>query len=154
MPIFGGVRDDVLAFLLERVSSVGAPRGEYFFREGSRGTATFVLEEGRVAVTKRGADGEDQLLDHLDPGDCFGEVALLDFGPRSASVRAVEDSLALRVTCEDLLHVAKRDTEQFALIYMNLARELGRRLRAANERLVRARLAGDPLAADYEFRAD
>ncbi len=150
MPIFGGINGEILTFLLERSSLVTIPEGEYFFREGSRGTSTFVLEEGSISIVKAW-NGRDYLLRHLETGDCFGEVALLDFGPRSASVLADVNCTAIEITARDLLEVSKRNFEQFAMIYMNLGRELSRRLRAADERVFRARLAGDSLAADYAF---
>jgi CRP-like cAMP-binding protein len=87
-----------------------------------------------VAVVKRW-QGVDHHLRHLGPGDCFGEMALIDMSPRSASVIALEDCSALRLTNADLHRVYQADLEQFALIQMNIARELSRRLRIANERL-------------------
>jgi CRP-like cAMP-binding protein len=62
-------------------------------------------------------------------------MALIDMSPRSASVIALEDCSAIRLTNADLFRVYRADLEQFALIQMNLARELSRRLRIANERL-------------------
>jgi len=150
MAIFGGIRDEVLAFLLERASPVKILEGEFFFREGARGTSAFVLEEGSVSILKYW-DGRDHFMRHLETGDCFGEVALLDFGRRSASVRADVDCLAIELTAGNLLEVSKQNLEQFAMIYMNLGRELSRRLRAADERLLKARAAGSALAADYVF---
>ena len=88
MPIFGGIRDDVLQFLLERCASVSVPQGEYFFRENDEADGMFVLESGSVAVLKAWG-GEQHLLGHLQQGDCFGEMALMDLFPRSASVLAV-----------------------------------------------------------------
>lgn len=152
VPIFGGVSGNTIGFLLERVPNVAIAGGEYFFREGSRGQSTFVLEEGRVSIWRQKA-GEEHLLGQLGRGACFGEVALLDFGPRSASVRADVACRAIELTARDLLSVSKRNLEQLTLIYMNLGRELSRRLRAADDRLVRARLEGSALAEAYDFGA-
>ena len=152
MAIFGGVNDEILALLLERSSVASVPKGEFFFREGSPGKSAFVLEHGRVAILKQ-RDGKDHLLRHLDSGDCFGEMALLDFGGRSASVLADEDCAAIELTAGDLLEVSKLDLQQFTMIYMNLGRELSRRLRAADERMFRMRLEGNDLAEEYDFSA-
>ena len=151
-PIFGGLHPELLAPLLDRASRVKVAEGEFFFREGSRGTSVFVLETGRVSILRHW-DGRDHLLRHLEKGDCFGEVALLDFGLRSASVHAAENCSAIELTARDLLELSKQSPEQFALIYMNLARELSRRLRIADDRLFRARLAHDAIAEDYSFSA-
>lgn len=152
MAIFGGVKEEVLAFLLERASFANVAEGGYFFREDSSGTSAFVLERGRVAILKR-HDGSDYLLRRLEAGDCFGEMALLDFGARSASVLAEEDCAAIELTGRDLLEVSRLDIQQFTMIYMNLGRELSRRLRAADERMFRARVEGAELAAEYDFYA-
>ena len=50
MPIFGGIRNDTLGFLLELSPVVRVPKDGFFFREGDEGQSMFVLEEGRVAA--------------------------------------------------------------------------------------------------------
>lgn len=134
MPIFGGIASRTLELLLAEVSPVQVAAEQYFFREGDRAEAMFVLEQGRVAVCKRWGDRDHRLRD-LGAGDCFGEMALIDLLPRSASVVALEDCIALRLTSAQLFRAYQADAEQFAVIYMNIARELSRRLRAADERL-------------------
>jgi CRP/FNR family cyclic AMP-dependent transcriptional regulator len=86
MPIFGAVSGEAMGFLLDRSTRIEVPSGGWFFREGDRGGSAIVLECGRATVLKRGEDRLHPLLE-LGPGDCFGEVSLLDFGRRSASVR-------------------------------------------------------------------
>lgn len=133
MAFFGGVTPEVLDLLLERVKPVSVATGEYFFREGDHGASAFVLESGCVSVVKTWQE-RGYLLRHLRAGDCFGEVALMDFCPRSASVRADEECRAIELSTLDLQQVARHNTEQFAMIYMNIGRELSRRLRAADDR--------------------
>ena len=148
MPIFGGLNADTLDLLLRLSHSVVVPEGEFFFRQGDEGSSTFVLEHGRVSVVKLWGD-EEHLLRSLGPGDCFGEMALIDFGLRSASVRADVESKAIELMPKSLLKVAKQDLEQHTLIYMNMARELSRRLREADERLFKAKI--EQRIADDEF---
>lgn len=139
MPIFGALREDTLAFLLELMRPLTARRGDYFFREGDEARSLFVLETGAARVLK-GWDGREVLLRQLQAGDCFGEMALMDLMPRSASVRADQDCLALELHGDDLYQLFERDLEQFALIQMNLGREVSRRLRATDELLFRIRM--------------
>ena len=139
MPIFGGIRADVLQFLLEQAAPVSVPAGAYFFRENDQAQSVFVLEAGRVAVLKLW-NGKEHLLTHLGAGDCFGEMALMDLVPRSASVRAVEDCTALELPGSAFYGLYEKDLEQFALIQMNLGREVSRRLRQADERLFELRM--------------
>src|SRR6185312_6572837 len=90
MPIFGGIRADILQFLLGLCSVVSVLNSEFFFREHDQADSMFVLEAGKVAVLKSWG-GQEYVLSILKEGDCFGEMAVMDLGPRSASIRAVED---------------------------------------------------------------
>ena len=144
MPIFGGIRAEVLEFLLERSSTASVSDGEYFFREGDKAQSVFVLEAGRVAVLKLW-EGREHLLSRLGAGDCFGEMALMDLFPRSASVLAEEPCTALEISTGAFFQVYEKDLEQFALMQMNLGREVSRRLRMADERLFRMKM-GIPYA--------
>lgn len=150
--MFGALDDAAVALLLGRARSRRVAAGDAFFEQGEPGRSTFLLEQGRAAVVKHW-EGSEHLLRHLVAGDCFGEVALLDFGPRSATVRAETDCEAIELGAADLRALAREAPEQFALVYMNLGRELGRRLRDADERLFRSRVASrsEPPAAGYDF---
>jgi len=152
MPIFGAVRDDALRLLLEPVPTVRVAAGEYFFREQDPAHSMFVLEAGRVAVVKEW-QGRKMQLRVLEPGDCFGEMALLDLFPRSAAVRAIDDCVAIELAPADLLRLFEKDSEQFALIQMNIGREMCRRLRVTDEMLFEA-IMGDQLpTTDTNFQA-
>ena len=134
MPIFGGIRADVLQFLLGLCPVVSVPTNEYFFHEHDQADSMFVLEAGKVAVLKSWR-GQEYLLKILKEGDCFGEMAVMDLSPRSASIRAVEDCAAIRVSAANLYKLYEQDPKQFALIQMNMGREVTRRLREADDRL-------------------
>jgi CRP-like cAMP-binding protein len=142
MPIFGGLPAEALELLLENAPSVSVPAQAFFFQEGDPAVSMFVLERGSVSVL-RGWRGRETLLRRLDKGDCFGEMALLDLFPRSASVRAEEDCRAIELTPAQLYRLFERDPAQFAMIQMNIAREMSRRLRETDDLLFRARMEGD-----------
>ena len=144
IPVFGALREDALNLLLEHAREVNVQRGSWFFHEADAADSMFVLMHGRVSVIK-GWQGRSVLLGQLGAGDCFGEMALMDLMPRSASVRADEDCLAIEFNAGDLLVLFEHDVEQFALMQMNLAREVCRRLRSTDELLFRARM-GDAAA--------
>jgi CRP/FNR family cyclic AMP-dependent transcriptional regulator len=139
MPIFGGVRANVLEFLLGLCPVESMAKDAFFFREGDQADAMFVLEAGEVAVLKSWR-GQDHLLHTLKHGDCFGEMAVMDLGPRSASVRAVEDCTAIRISAANLYRLYAQDLKQFALIQMNMGREVCRRLRELDDRLFSVRM--------------
>lgn len=133
MPLFGGVREDMLEFLLGRCAERAVPAGVFVFREGEPAESMFVLEAGHVAVRRHAKEG-DIVLCTLGPGACFGEMALIDLAPRSATVQAVEDCHTLEIFAANFYELYERDLEQFTLIQMNIARELSRRLRLADDR--------------------
>jgi CRP/FNR family cyclic AMP-dependent transcriptional regulator len=145
MPIFGAIDAAAIEFLLEPAPVVRVAAGDFFCREGDLADCMYVLESGRVTVSKSW-EGHELLLRRLAQGDCFGEMALLDLFPRSASVRADEDCSAIRLTSDNLLRLFEHDAAQFALIQMNIGREISRRLRFTDELLFRARM-GEVLEA-------
>lgn len=134
MPIFGAISEATLEFLVSRAQPVAVQAGDYFFREGDSPTGMFVIEAGRVLIS-RNREGQEFSLQEFGPGDCFGEMALMDLHPRSATVRAVEDCRAIEIRPGDLYELFERDCAQFAMIQMNMGREVCRRLRAADDRL-------------------
>lgn len=140
MPIFGGIKSEILQFLLGLCPIVSMPAGEFFFREFDQGDSMFALEVGRADVLKSWC-GQDYLLQTLNAGDCFGEMAVMDHCARSASVRAAQDCSAIRISAANLYQVYAKDLKQFALIQMNMGREVSRRLRDADSRLFGARMA-------------
>jgi CRP/FNR family transcriptional regulator, cyclic AMP receptor protein len=128
MSVFGGIRDDIVAFVLDRAPSVAVAHDQFFFREGEPADCMFVLEDGEAVVVKDHA-GRERVLRKVQRGDCFGEMSLMDLAPRSASVRAVTDCTALQISAACLFEVYQKDVEQFAMIEMNMGREVSRRLR-------------------------
>jgi CRP/FNR family transcriptional regulator, cyclic AMP receptor protein len=141
MPIFGAIREDILEFMLDRSRMISIRRGEFFFHENDPGTSLFVLQKGRVAVVKNWK-GEQRALHFMGKGDCFGEMSIMDLSPRSASVVALEDCEAIEISSSCLYDISKKDLQQFALIHMNMGREVSRRLREADEQLFRLGLEG------------
>jgi CRP/FNR family transcriptional regulator, cyclic AMP receptor protein len=134
MPVFGGIRAEVLQFLLGLCPVVSVPANAYFFREHDQADSMFILEAGKVAVLKSWR-GREYLLGTLKQGDCFGEMAVMDLCPRSASVRATEDCTAIHLSAATLHRLYDEDLKQFALIQMNMGREVSRRLREADNQL-------------------
>ena len=132
MPVFGGLKTESLELILRESTEVVAKEGDFFFREGERGDSVFVLETGTVLV-QRMWKGEPIELGRLASGDCFGEMALIDFEKRSASIKAESNCSAIEVPSKSLRSLFKVDVEQYAMIMMNLGREVSRRLRVADE---------------------
>ena len=86
VPLFTGVRDRELKRLANVMRESGFNEGEVITTEGRSGIGFFVIEEGNATVSVRG-----DIVRTLGPGDHFGEIALIDEGPRSATVTATTD---------------------------------------------------------------
>ena len=103
-------------------------RGERIVTQGQPGDSFFVLVKGRVAVSILSPEGREVVLSTLSAGDYFGEMALLDEAPRSATVTAAERSELAVLTREAFFDLLKGN---FVLIRALLA-TFSRRLRHAN----------------------
>ncbi len=134
MPLFGGVGADTLRFLLDIAPVRERCRGQYFYQEGDTADSMFVLLCGHAKMLKTW-NGAGYEIKRLVPGDTFGEVALIDLNPRNTSVLALDDCSAMELSAADLYRLYERDLEQFTLIFMNMAREVCRRLRDADRRI-------------------
>jgi CRP/FNR family transcriptional regulator, cyclic AMP receptor protein len=130
--LFGALSDDVLEYLSTLLTAEAPPAGATLFREGDDANAMFVVMDGEVEVLKKSKRGVDARVAVLGPGDWFGEMSIVDIQPRSATVRALAPSRLLRVTSADLDALYRHDVRSYAIIILNLARELSRRLRVAD----------------------
>lgn len=142
MPIFGGMNDTILAFLLQHVTTKSFQRGDYVFKEGDQSASMFVLESGEVAILKQ-CNNHQYLLRTMQEGDCIGEMTLFDFMPRSASAIVLRDTQMLEITSANLMEIYNQDLEQFALMTLNMGREVTRRLRLSDERCYKSHIEAD-----------
>ncbi len=141
--VFGALSADALEFLLARSLRVEGKRGQFFFREGDPAQSMYIVESGQVAVLKHWS-GQAYLMNTLGPGQCFGEMALMDMSPRSASVQILEDCRVVKIGAADMLALYQQDLEQFTLLQMNLGREVSRRLRQFQSHLFHSRIGVEP----------
>jgi len=92
--------------------------GDYFFREGDTADCAYIIESGRVSVYLR-KEGIDGAVANLGPGDIFGEMAVIDGLPRSASVMAVEDCVVSTVS-RKLLNERIADSDPIVRLLITL----------------------------------
>ena len=133
--LFGGFTDEDLDVILPLLEEESFPAGHCIIREGETGDRLYFIEKGRVEIRKRTRDGE-RCVAELGPGDEFGEMELIDIRPRSATVRALDDVVTLSLTNKNLLRLYHDNAEIFARLVLNLAREISRRFRKVEERLL------------------
>jgi CRP-like cAMP-binding protein len=130
--LFGALSGDVLAHLAATLKQFASLPGEMIFREGDLAHEMFVLLDGEVEVVKKSRVGREHRVALLGPSDSFGEMSLIDMQPRSATVRAVAPSRLLRVSSEDMDALYRYDLKSYALVTLNIARDLSRRLRVTD----------------------
>ncbi len=94
--IFAGFTDQELVRLLKICRTRQFEAGTYVFHEGEKGTSLFVLVTGKLEIRST-ADGEERVLVEMNPGDCFGEMAIIDSEPRSADAVAAADCTVIEV---------------------------------------------------------
>lgn len=132
-PFFGAISVETIRYMLQLSEVHDKLAGEYFFKQGELGDSLYLLEKGRASVFKA-CGSEEYELREVTQGCCFGELALIDFTPRSATVRAETNCSALKISSATLHELYQQDSEQFLIIQMNMAREVSRRLRASDDR--------------------
>lgn len=143
MPVFGGMNQATMELLTGLAQPVVVSAGEHFFREGETSQTMYVLQSGQVEIYKTWQSTR-VLLRCMRAGDCFGEMALIDLFPRSASAFAAESCEALQITPPILQEIYQHDLEQFTMLQMNMGREISRRLRDVDALLFRT-LMGETL---------
>ena len=129
--LFGAVNDEVLEFLASKLVVMQAKSGDTVFREGDPARDFFVVMSGEMEVQKRSQSGLDARVALLGPGDWFGEMSVLLGEPRSATIVALSDGRARRLT-RDAFEQAVVGDPTHALVLM---RQLAGRLRDTDRRL-------------------
>lgn len=142
-PVFAGLPRRLLGRLAVRLFEKAYATDEEVFREGDPGKGLFIVSEGTILIS-RVTPGGEQTLAELGSGDSFGELALIDDAPRSATARAVTPARLLilyRAHFESLVEGHGR----FAFVVMrNLLRTLAVYVRRNNSLLVDATGPGAP----------
>jgi CRP/FNR family cyclic AMP-dependent transcriptional regulator len=107
-------------------------KSEVIFEEGSTGSEMYLIHSGGVLLSVRRSETQQMTLAFLTPGDFFGEMALVDDSPRSATASAVEDDTELIVMDRARFLFMVRQQPEFALSLMHT---LCQRLRDMDKRL-------------------
>jgi len=131
--IFEGIETDLLEQIAPSVHVVQLAEGEVIFREGDPGDLLYLVGEGSVRISKSGRGGEQETLGVIQPGNFFGEMALLDGQPRSAMATAVGDTLLGTVDEPTFQHILELAPSR---LHMNFLRFVTERLRSVNSHFI------------------
>jgi CRP-like cAMP-binding protein len=102
-PLFEAVPPDELAPLAARARSVKLPARGLLFSRGDPGAHLYVLASGLIRIGVVSPEGREVTYDLIRPGELFGEIAVLDGGPRSADATAMEESELISIDRRDLM---------------------------------------------------
>jgi CRP-like cAMP-binding protein len=127
--LFRGLDDEAARALGASLKETRIRRGEVLFSEGDSGDRLYIVTEGKVKLGRSSADGRENLLAILGPGQMFGELSLFDPGPRSATVTAVTDCTMQSLSHDELGEWLDGRPE----VARGLLTQLAGRLRRAND---------------------
>lgn len=103
-------------------------QGETIFHKGDSGSTLYIIKSGKVTITTSSSQGEEVILAILTQGDFFGELSLLDEGPRSANAIAVETTTVLCLERTDLIDIIHEEPD----VAVELLSTLSKRVRHTN----------------------
>jgi CRP/FNR family cyclic AMP-dependent transcriptional regulator len=130
-PLFALLDDSERQTLAEIIDVVHFDKGATIFSFGDVGDTLYIVRDGTVQVFVENYEGTKIILGENSPGDIFGEISLLDGGPRTATAVATEDSELFALERQDLLDLITRHPHAA----MDLLTVVGRRLRSTDELL-------------------
>jgi CRP/FNR family transcriptional regulator, cyclic AMP receptor protein len=138
VPLFQLLDAEERAALAAKVETISEPAGKMLFNYGDPGDALYLVRAGEVEIFFKNDTGNRIVLETCRAGDFFGEISLIDAGPRTASALITEDLAAVRVDREDLEGLLR----QHPAAAMDLLTATGKRLREAT-RLLRHTVSRD-----------
>ena len=131
IPLFQGLADEDRETLAQRLTEKNAKAGDVVFSQGDAGSSMYLVRSGAVQVFLPSRDAPPVVLKDVRTGEYFGELALFDSKPRSASVRALVDTVLLELTREELAEHLGRSPRAA----MTILSEMAERLRETNAML-------------------
>jgi CRP-like cAMP-binding protein len=143
--LFNSLSEQGRLRLADRASQRGYRRGQVVFVQDERGDRMFVVAQGEIRLLIRSAHGDEVELARRSRGETFGEVAVLDGGPRSATAEAITPAVLIGIGREDLIKLL-RSEEHVVDAFLHLLGGLVRRANNLSSALVfrdvRGRVAG------------
>lgn len=135
-PFFGGLSDSGLERLIPKLVECHVDAGTTVVAEGEPGRSMFIVQSGTLVVSKRGRAGRIIRMSTLAAGDFFGEMTLIEMQNRSATVVAETSTVLFELTAGNLYTYYKTDVHAYVMVIQNINRELCRRLRRADSRII------------------
>ena len=143
IPIFGGVSEEGLKRICQLLEARKVSEGTVVCEQGKNTREMFIVRKGEVLLRRVNAAGVPMKIVRVRPGDFFGETTLIEVHPSSVSATVEKAGTIYSLDAKNLYQLYREDSGAYVMILNNLARELSRRLRRAEERLVQQAEDGD-----------
>jgi CRP/FNR family transcriptional regulator, cyclic AMP receptor protein len=127
--LFRGLPDASLGRIAALATRRTYTKGAVIFAQGDEGDALFGVAAGRVRISASGAGGQEVFLNIMEPGDTFGEIAVMDGLPRTASATALDHTTVIFIKRPDFLQLLEREPR----LAIHLLKLLCERLRWTSE---------------------
>ena len=128
-PLFSALDDDASHALRASMVALKLNKGQILFKEGEEGDRLYVVVHGKIKLGTTSADGRENLLSILGPGEMFGELSLFDPEPRTSTATAVTDVRLVSLAHDAVMGLVTSSPQTS----LELLRRLAQRLRKSNE---------------------
>lgn len=132
-PLFQGMSETEIETLAEIFKEKVMPEGMTVFVENMPGESLYLIRQGAVKISKMIAEGDEKTLVILGAEEIFGEMAILDGAPRSATARVAEEAHLLSIRKADYEALCEQDPRLALKLTRNIVRVFSRRIRENNE---------------------
>jgi len=133
VPLFSELTPQEVMMVVISSETIWYGKGDLIIREDSEGDALFVIKSGQVRITKYDGKGHEHDLAILQSGEHFGEIALIENLPRSASAYAKTDCELLRIPHSEFDNLLRNHQDIERKFYKAFTRILAERLRRLND---------------------
>src|SRR5262249_3836935 len=125
--IFSGLKPEDMSHITAHARSLRKARGEFIYMPGDRPDFVYILKQGRIKLSVLSESGKEIAIDIIQPGEIFGEFALVDESPRSNMAQALDDVLIWTFSKQDFAQLLTAQPK-LALSYIRLVGDRRRRM--------------------------
>lgn len=139
--MFGGLVEDELLLIKKFLTEREVPAHTTLLKQGEPNNSVHFIVEGEVAIVRQSETNKKQsrIITTLQSGDSFGEMELIDIQSCAASVITTSATKIITLSNRDLYKISLQNLKTYTMLILNLARDISRRLRSADEMLALAK---------------
>ncbi len=132
-PLFHGLAAKEVEFFGTFLAQQQMSAGKTIYIENMTGESLYLIKKGSVRISQMLAEGDEQTLVVLGPGDTFGELAVIDGGPRAATARVIEDVSLFSLSRKNYNQICANNPRLGMQLTLNIFRSFSERLRRSKQ---------------------